>query len=213
MLGTSGIGTGDWITGRNTSDVWGLRSSLNNANTFYGNARPATGELNAVNVAGTTIAANQAIEVFVGWQQLVRNNRRATPTLLICTDLLLPWLESEGINPWGNVNRAIRMNVSSNEPLYNHQENNWVSYGNRFQFILDPEMPGSGPGYSDNEFLLINPSLLDLYYLDGYYYNNPVFRSGVKIQPLQVWANIFIHFGWTLRDPASHGRFTSVDTS
>ena len=196
MLGSADgtVGTGNWIPGRNTNDVWGLRSILNNANTYYGNARPGTGELNAVNLAGQAIAANQAMNVFTSWQQLVRNNRRATPTLFVCTDLLLPWLESEGINPWGNVNRAIRMNISSNEPMYNHQENNWVSYGNKFQFVLDPEMPGSGAGHADNEFLLINPSLLDMYYLDGYFYNDPVFREGVKLQPLQVWSNIFIHF-------------------
>ncbi|MGY5862774.1 MAG: hypothetical protein RTU09_10435, partial [Candidatus Thorarchaeota archaeon] len=112
ILGVNGHGTGAWVPARQAYETWGLRTILNNANNYYNVARPASQLLHSVNDVGRAIAANQFMEIITLWQQMVRDNKQQVPTLLIMSTNLMNWVESQGINIWGNVNRAIRFNIT-----------------------------------------------------------------------------------------------------
>jgi len=198
-------GDGQFVPARRTTNYWGLRTILDwQTNNFYSVARPGTGELNNTLINAANIPANglmPAIEIF---RNIVRLLNRPAPKFHIMNPSWIPLWIAEGINPWADVNKAVRYNINDGDGGFRHRELTFISFGEGYQFCFDPDMPGSGPSGTDNELIILNLNFVDLLWRSNYYWNDPEFEKGTKIQPLQHWANIFDHSWFRVRDPRSH---------
>ena len=209
VLGVNGHGTGARVPARGSYDTWGLRTILNNNNLFYNRVRPPSGVLNSINDVGRTINANQLTATIGLWQQMVRNNGQQVPTLIILSTNLMEWVQSEGINIWGNVDRAVQFNIQK-AGHYEYDGPKLSTWGNDLKWCFDSSMPGSGPGANDNEILLVNPNYIDFVWEEGLFYNEPEFHQGDKTRPNEAWSYIDSNINMMVRCPQAHVRATGV---
>jgi hypothetical protein len=198
-------GDGQFVPGRRTTNYWGLRTILDwQTNDYYSVARPGTGELNNTLINNANVPANALMTFVEVLRNMVRLTNRPAPTFHIMNPSWIPLWITEGINPWGDVNRAVRYNINDGSAGFRHRELTFISFGEGYQFCFDPDIPGSGPSGTDNELIILNLSLVDLLWRSNYYWNDPEFEKGTKLQPLQHWANVYDHSWFRVRDPQSH---------
>jgi hypothetical protein len=199
-------GNGQFIPAKRTTNYWGLRTILDwQANSYYNIARPGTGELNNVLINAMNIPANGLMPAVEILRNLVRMYNRSAPKFMIMNPSWIPLWISEGINPWGDTNRFVNYTIMNSEgPGFRHRDLTFTAYGENYIFCFDPDMPGTGPSAADNELIILNLGLIDLLWRSNYYWNDPDFEKGTKLQPLQHWANIWDHSWFRLRDPLSH---------
>jgi hypothetical protein len=215
-VGAPAYGTGTFLLADQIWDIFGLRYHLNNANPFYTNVRPGSGELNCVNVPAGVIPANGMYATFSNWQSQVRANNEAAPTLLIAPEICRQNFVSEMINvyaggPGGAGARAVGANQGGQNMTdfkFNFDHVDFIEWGNGINVILEPLMPGTGAGQADNEFLFVNPNDWEMKWHNNRYYTFDPFRAGGQNQPNIIWSNGYLH--WVLHGKNPKGQLRAV---
>lgn len=204
LLGVNGIGTGNFIFGHNTPDIWGLRTIALNTNPYYDiNPRPA--ELNFVNQNGIAPPANGFASEMFRVQELVAANHEPLPILLIAPLSCRRYMLHENINPMRSINIDVSKSQTSWDEGVIQNEVKMTYLNNEIFVIYDADMPGSGPGHADNEFLLLNPEKIEVQYMPGRFLEKPYYKTWEQTSnPLTYVGDIFFWFYLHVMSPKSH---------
>lgn len=202
------VGTGNFIVGHNTPDIWGFRTILNNANAYY-SVNPRPPELNAINQTGITIAANNLYAEIARIMELVAAGNNEIPWLGIFPATWRRYFVSEQINPWRSINRDVNFTLTDWNKGFAIDQINFGYWGNDLYPIFENAMPGSGPGAADNEWMLLNPSKIQVVTMPNRFLNTPVYMQGGPAQPNTWYANMDIWYYMHVSDPACQAYMTS----
>lgn len=208
-----GYGTGAFSVPDQVWDIFGIRTILNNANPFYTNVRPFTGELSCVNVAGTVIPAGGMYATFGGWQSLVRANNEAVPTLLFAPETCRQNFLNEMINVNANTANVVTANQGGGNMTdfqFRFNKVDYIEWGNSLSVVFEPLLPGAGPGVAGNEFLFVNPDNWQWQWHNDHYYTFDPFEKGGQNNPNLIWTNGYLHWVLKLDTPKGQARFTNV---
>jgi len=217
LVGDGVYGTGTFLPVDQIWDIFGMRTIMNNANPFYTNARPLTGELSCVNVANVVIPADGMFATFSGWQSLVRANNEGAPTVIIAPETARQNFVAEMVNVYasggGGGARAVVGNqggTAMNDFSFKFNSVDFIEWGNGLGVIFEPLLPGGGPGVAGNEFLFINPDTWEWKWHNNHYYSFDEFEKGGQNNPNLIWTNGYLHWVLHMKVPKGQARFTNV---
>ena len=219
IIGAGGLGTGKARPLENTWDFYGLRTICNNGYPFYNIVRPADGTLDCINETASIAVGAWWEEVF-RIQQLCMDKCGEKPWLIIAPATCQLMIEREmqaprvALDNDPTVRRPItgQYTVGKNMSLgYQLNEINVVRYNNNVTVIYDSDMPGSGPGYSDNEFLFLNPKYLKFVTVPNRFMNDPVFMQGGHTHLTNWYGVTFLWAALMLENPSAHAYLTGYE--
>ena len=198
ILGVGGLGTGIRRIAENTWDMYGLLTILNNLNDYYGIARPLSGILDSVNIDGSVVGPlgnGEFIEFLRVAQQEVTDKGEDAPVLWLMSTRMQVTVEREMYNirgavPGGGaiVRPTERILDSKSEPGYSFSRPNIQMYGDDWIFVFDRNIPGDGPGATNNVIIGLSPKYIRFLTVPNRFMNDPQFMHGGHTHPTSHFA-------------------------
>jgi hypothetical protein len=204
LLGVNGIGTGNFIFGHNTPDIWGARTIALNTNPFY-NINPRPPELNFQNPNTVVVPANGLASEMFRVQELCGADHEVLPVCGIAPLSVRRYFMHENITPMRSINVDVNKVQDSWDEGVIQNEIRMCYLNNDIFWIFDSDMPGTGPGSADNEFLLFNPQKVQVEYMPGMFLEKPYYHNFTQTSnPLVYVGDIFFWFYMHWLSPKSH---------